>query len=337
MAQSIEVKVPDIGGFANVDVIEVLVAAGQNVEADTPLVTLETEKATMDVPSSAAGVDSAVNSNSGNSTNSSDIGTTSNNTATTERSLSALAAGNAPFLSDGAPPDNHPDLNELAKIKVLSEMKELPDGSRKYVFHFPKDFSIGRLGVWGPRCPDSKLEAKGEQEYPPWAKVLFQPYDFFTADPQNFDKFGPETLDELDFTRRQNVNTKTLETASRITSIKTLKLSQTGIDASSLAMLDKFKKLQEQTVIFLSFYAVRSVPTFSPCKARVKNPGSSAEKICTVNPSFFWMSTPSQMPVSRTRARTVFGRRRSRSLMLGTNSTIQTGSPSSIPAPGSTC
>ncbi len=55
MAQSIEVKVPDIGGFANVDVIEVLVAAGQNVEADTPLVTLETEKATMDVPSPAAG------------------------------------------------------------------------------------------------------------------------------------------------------------------------------------------------------------------------------------------------------------------------------------------
>ena len=201
------------------------------------------------LPSSAAGVDSAVNSNSGNSTNSSDIGTTSNNTATTERSLSALAAGNAPFLSDGAPPDNHPDLNELAKIKVLSEMKELPDGSRKYVFHFPKDFSIGRLGVWGPRCPDGKLDAKGEQEYPPWAKVLFQPYDFFTADPQNFDKFGPETLDELDFTRRQNVNTKTLETASRITSIKTLKLSQTGIDASSLAMLDKFKKLQKLEIL----------------------------------------------------------------------------------------
>lgn len=208
------------------------------------------------LPSSAAGIDSGVTTNSGYSTDnsdtssgiSSDTGSASESTDT-ERSLSALAAGNAPFLSDGAPPDNHPDLNELAKIKVLSEMKELPDGSRKYVFHFPKDFSIGRLGVWGPRCPDGKLEAKGEQEYPPWAKVLFQPYDFFTADPQNFDKFGAETLDELDFTRRQNVNTKTLETASRITSIKTLKLSQTGIDASSLAMLDKFKKLQKLEIL----------------------------------------------------------------------------------------
>ncbi|MCC6195100.1 MAG: 2-oxo acid dehydrogenase subunit E2 [Burkholderiales bacterium] len=52
----IEVTVPDIGDFTNVPVIEVLVKAGDSVEAEDALVTLESDKATMDVPSPAAGV-----------------------------------------------------------------------------------------------------------------------------------------------------------------------------------------------------------------------------------------------------------------------------------------
>jgi pyruvate dehydrogenase E2 component (dihydrolipoamide acetyltransferase) len=52
---TIEVKVPDIGGFADVPVIEVFVKPGDVVEPEDPLVTLESDKATMDVPSPAAG------------------------------------------------------------------------------------------------------------------------------------------------------------------------------------------------------------------------------------------------------------------------------------------
>lgn len=55
MARTIEVQVPDIGGFKDVDVIDVLVSAGQQLERDAPLITLETEKATMDVPAPQAG------------------------------------------------------------------------------------------------------------------------------------------------------------------------------------------------------------------------------------------------------------------------------------------
>jgi pyruvate dehydrogenase E2 component (dihydrolipoamide acetyltransferase) len=51
-----EVKVPDIGDFKDVPVIEVLVKAGDTVKAEDPLVTLESDKATMDVPAPAAGV-----------------------------------------------------------------------------------------------------------------------------------------------------------------------------------------------------------------------------------------------------------------------------------------
>jgi pyruvate dehydrogenase E2 component (dihydrolipoamide acetyltransferase) len=55
MASPIEVLVPDIGGFKDVSVIDVLVKDGQQIEKETPLVTIETEKAAMDVPAPVAG------------------------------------------------------------------------------------------------------------------------------------------------------------------------------------------------------------------------------------------------------------------------------------------
>ena len=56
MSQTIEVKVPDIGDFKGVAVIEVFVKAGDKVEAEQSLITLETDKAAMEVPCPAAGV-----------------------------------------------------------------------------------------------------------------------------------------------------------------------------------------------------------------------------------------------------------------------------------------
>ena len=52
----VEVRVPDMGNFKDVAVIDVLVKPGESIEPEAPLVTLETEKATMDVPSTASGI-----------------------------------------------------------------------------------------------------------------------------------------------------------------------------------------------------------------------------------------------------------------------------------------
>src|SRR5690606_4430409 len=52
---SVEVKVPDIGDFKDVEVIEVLVQPGDRVEAEQSLITVESDKASMEIPSSAAG------------------------------------------------------------------------------------------------------------------------------------------------------------------------------------------------------------------------------------------------------------------------------------------
>jgi pyruvate dehydrogenase E2 component (dihydrolipoamide acetyltransferase) len=55
MASTTQVLVPDIGGFKDVDVIDVLVKAGQEIDKETPMITIETEKAAMDVPAPGAG------------------------------------------------------------------------------------------------------------------------------------------------------------------------------------------------------------------------------------------------------------------------------------------
>ncbi|WP_288143574.1 biotin/lipoyl-containing protein, partial [Accumulibacter sp.] len=56
MSQLIEVKVPDIGDYTDVPVIDICVLPGDLVKLDDALVTLESDKATMDVPSTVAGV-----------------------------------------------------------------------------------------------------------------------------------------------------------------------------------------------------------------------------------------------------------------------------------------
>ncbi|KAG0743891.1 hypothetical protein G6F24_016180 [Rhizopus arrhizus] len=56
MAEIKEALVPDIGDYSDIPVIEVLVAVGDTVKKDQGLVTLESDKATMEVPSSVAGV-----------------------------------------------------------------------------------------------------------------------------------------------------------------------------------------------------------------------------------------------------------------------------------------
>lgn len=55
-AASLTVEVPDLGGVDEASILEVLVSVGDRIEVETPLVTLESEKATMDVPSPRAGI-----------------------------------------------------------------------------------------------------------------------------------------------------------------------------------------------------------------------------------------------------------------------------------------
>jgi pyruvate dehydrogenase E2 component (dihydrolipoamide acetyltransferase) len=94
----IEVRVPDLGNFKDVGVIELLVKPGDAIDVDTPIATLETEKATMDVPSSAAGVIESLHIAVGGKVNSGDL------VATLQVAAGAAAAPAKPAAPAAAPP-----------------------------------------------------------------------------------------------------------------------------------------------------------------------------------------------------------------------------------------
>ena len=72
-AASLEVRVPDMGNFKDVAVIDVLVKPGDTIDVDTPLITLESDKATMDVPSTASGVVEKLHTSKGGKVNTGDL------------------------------------------------------------------------------------------------------------------------------------------------------------------------------------------------------------------------------------------------------------------------
>jgi len=91
----VEVRVPDMGSFKDVAVIDVLVKPGDAIEIDTPLVTLESEKATMDVPSTTVGVIEKLHTAKGGTVNSGDL-------IATVRADGAQSAAGAPQAPSAA-------------------------------------------------------------------------------------------------------------------------------------------------------------------------------------------------------------------------------------------
>jgi pyruvate dehydrogenase E2 component (dihydrolipoamide acetyltransferase) len=73
MADRVEVLLPDIGDFRDVDVVEILVSPGQRVEKEQSLIVLESDKATMEIPSPAAGVVEEVRVHVGDQVNEGDL------------------------------------------------------------------------------------------------------------------------------------------------------------------------------------------------------------------------------------------------------------------------
>lgn len=95
----IDVKVPDIGGDTDVDVIEVLVNVGDSIDAEAGLVTLETDKATMDVPSPQAGVVKSVSAQVGDKVSEGSLVITLEVTSTATASPTPAPAPAAPVAS----------------------------------------------------------------------------------------------------------------------------------------------------------------------------------------------------------------------------------------------
>jgi pyruvate dehydrogenase E2 component (dihydrolipoamide acetyltransferase) len=100
----VEVRVPDLGNFKDVAVIDVLVKPGDSIIVDTPLVTLESDKAAMDVPSTASGVVEKIHTTKGGKVNTGDLLATLKADGAQTDSAPAPAAAAAPVAAAAAAP-----------------------------------------------------------------------------------------------------------------------------------------------------------------------------------------------------------------------------------------
>ncbi len=97
MSGAQDIRVPDIGDFEGVEVIEVLVAPGDQVAAEDALITLESDKAAMDIPAPAAGVVTAVHVRAGDKVSEGDV------IASYEPAADAGAPASEPAAASAAP------------------------------------------------------------------------------------------------------------------------------------------------------------------------------------------------------------------------------------------
>ena len=129
MSAAIEVRIPNIGDFQNIAVIDVLVKPGDTVKVDDPLVTLESDKAAMDVPSPANGVVEAVAIKVGDkvSEGSAVLTLSGDAQAATPANGAAVAAARSPAASVAAQPPQ-PAGERLVELRVpdIGDFKDVP-------------------------------------------------------------------------------------------------------------------------------------------------------------------------------------------------------------------
>ena len=100
MTDTIDIRVPDIGDFDDVEVIEVLVAAGDTVEVEDGIITLETDKASMDVPASDPGTIVSVEVKVGDKLNTGDVVAIAESASEPAAQGTPDETGEAPVIGD---------------------------------------------------------------------------------------------------------------------------------------------------------------------------------------------------------------------------------------------
>ncbi|MBU3541252.1 dihydrolipoyllysine-residue acetyltransferase [Polynucleobacter sp. UB-Tiil-W10] len=128
MSQIIEIKVPDIGDYKDVPVIEVLVKAGDKVEKEQSIVVLESDKATMDVPSSHSGIVKEVKVKVGDSLSEGSLVITLEEDATTSAPAPvATPAASAPVQAPAAASASGASSTPIEiKVPDIGDYKDVP-------------------------------------------------------------------------------------------------------------------------------------------------------------------------------------------------------------------
>ena len=114
-----DIKVPDIGEYSNVDVIEIMVQPGDTVAAEDSLIALETDKATMEIPAPKAGVVKAVTVKEGDKVSEGDVILSLEAEGSSSEAAPAETAASAEASSPAPQAVNVPDIGEYSGVDVI--------------------------------------------------------------------------------------------------------------------------------------------------------------------------------------------------------------------------
>ncbi|ASQ45693.1 dihydrolipoyllysine-residue acetyltransferase [Legionella clemsonensis] len=236
--QRLEVCIPDIGGATDVDVIEIMVTAGQSIEKDQSLITLEGDKATMDIPSPAAGVVEDVAVKVGDKVSQGSLILTLNaqqKGKTAEEGKSSLAKVDAKREQEGS--EEKQTSAQMASVHTLPEStvgKNIPAGPA--VRRMAREFGVNLAEVNGSgrksRITKEDLQAyvKSRLSEKPVAGGFALP----AAPTVDFSKFG-------------NIETKPLNKIKRLTGVNVHRSWMTiphvtQFDEADITELEAFRK-----------------------------------------------------------------------------------------------
>jgi pyruvate dehydrogenase E2 component (dihydrolipoamide acetyltransferase) len=150
----VEVRVPDMGNFKDVAVIDVLVKPGETIEPEAPLVTLETEKATMDVPSTASGVIEKIHVAKGGTVSTGDLIATVRSTAAEPAAgVQAAGAGDGASANGGASRGGAPSGGTSAGGGAAATSSPLEAGSKTAASSAPVSATASASSPVGKAAP----------------------------------------------------------------------------------------------------------------------------------------------------------------------------------------
>jgi pyruvate dehydrogenase E2 component (dihydrolipoamide acetyltransferase) len=189
--QSLDVTVPDIGDFTGVPVIEVLVKPGDEVEKETPLITLESEKASMEVPSPEAGVVKSIDLKVGDKV--------SRGTKILTLEISSSAGGGAAPQPKAAPADARPAEVRPAEVRPAETPAQPSTGAvhaSPSIRRFARELGVDLAAVKGSG-PNGRVTREDVQSYvkralaEPRAAAGAMPFNLPPWPKLDFAQFGP--------------------------------------------------------------------------------------------------------------------------------------------------
>lgn len=251
------ITVPDIGGASGVDVIEILVKPGDRVELETSLVTLETDKASMEIPSPKAGTVSSIALKLGDKVGEGDLILVLDTDDATDSVADESSKVNEP-AAKAAEPDDAPSTEleapttepeaPAAQAKAASSANDTPSSHESTVVsagpavrRFARSLGVNLTAVRGQGRKDRITKADVEA----YVKLqLSQPTQQGTG-------FALPTPKKIDFTKFGEIETKPLSKIKRLTGINVhqawIGIPQvTQFDHADITDLEAFRKAESK-------------------------------------------------------------------------------------------